>query len=117
VDGQRVLSEAAVKKMLEPQYTADRHLPATTYGMTFWSTHGQQLLHKDGMLGDQIGAVVLAPASRLRRGDSQTRDADAARARRSLVRHLLPLQTSRSSHGLQLQSRDLARRCRCRRRR
>ncbi len=65
VDGQRVLSEASVKAMLAPQYTADAHIPATAYGMTHWLTHEQRLLHKDGTLGDQIGVMVLAPASRL----------------------------------------------------
>ena len=33
--------------------------------MTHWVTHGQRLLHKDGTLGDQIGVMVLAPASGL----------------------------------------------------
>jgi CubicO group peptidase (beta-lactamase class C family) len=65
VDGQRVLSEASVKAMLAPQYTPDQRIPATAYGMTHWLTHGQRLLHKDGTLGDQIGVMVLAPASGL----------------------------------------------------
>ena len=65
VDGQRVLSEASVKAMLASQYTLDPRIPATAYGMTHWVTHGQRLLHKDGTLGDQIGVMVLAPASGL----------------------------------------------------
>jgi CubicO group peptidase (beta-lactamase class C family) len=65
VDGTRVLSEASVKAMLAPQYTPDPRIPATAYGMTHWVTHGQHLLHRDGTLGDQIGVMVLAPASEL----------------------------------------------------
>lgn len=65
VDGRRVLLDASVKTLLAPQYTPDPRIPATAYGMTHWVTHGQRLLHKDGTLGDQIGVLVLAPASRL----------------------------------------------------
>ena len=65
VEGQRVLSEASVKALLAPQYTPHPRIPATAYGMTHWVTHGQQLLHMDGTLGDQIGVMVLAPASGL----------------------------------------------------
>lgn len=65
VDDQRVLSEASVKTILAPQYTPDARIPAVAYGMKHWVTHGQQLLHADGTLGDQIGVMMLAPASGL----------------------------------------------------
>lgn len=65
LDGQRVLSRTSAKVMLAPQYTPDARIPATAYGMTYWVAHGHRLLHKDGTLGDQIGVLVLAPASGL----------------------------------------------------
>lgn len=65
VDGQRILSPESVKAMLTPQYTPDPRIPATAYGMNQWVSHGQRLLHKDGTLGDQIGVMVLAPATGL----------------------------------------------------
>ena len=62
VDGARILSTESVGRVLTPAGTAPtRTLPGSLTGFTLWRTHGQQLLHKDGTLGDQIGMVMLAP--------------------------------------------------------
>ena len=62
---QRILSSEAVRTLLGPRYTPHPRIPAQAYGATHWATRGQDLVYKDGTLGDQVGAVVLAPAHNL----------------------------------------------------
>ena len=64
VDGERILSPKSVGILLAAQYTPDPRISATSYGLKHWATHGLQLLHGDGTLGDQIGMIVLAPADK-----------------------------------------------------
>jgi CubicO group peptidase (beta-lactamase class C family) len=65
VDGRRLLSGESVRTMLAPQYTPDPRISATAYGFMHWRSHGQDLLHKDGTAGGQIGVMVLDPAHEL----------------------------------------------------
>jgi len=62
VDGQRILS--SVKLMLQSQYTADPRIAATAYEFMHWTTHGLDLLHKDGTLGDHVAVMLLSPTNK-----------------------------------------------------
>lgn len=63
-DGERILSPESVRAMLAPQYTPDARIAAVAYEFVHWKTHGQDLLHKDGTLGDHVSVVLLAPADK-----------------------------------------------------
>jgi CubicO group peptidase (beta-lactamase class C family) len=65
VENGRILRPEFVKKLLEPQYTPDPHIPPRGYGFLHWFTHGRRLQHHDGTLGDHIAVLVLAPDERL----------------------------------------------------
>ena len=64
VDGRRIPSPAALRMMLAPQYTPHPRIPAAAYGLRYWVSHDQQLLHHDGTLGDHVAVLLLAPAHR-----------------------------------------------------
>ena len=64
VEGGRILSPEFTEILLAPQYTPDPRIPPRAYASLYWFTHGLQLLHHDGTLGDQLGVLVLAPVDR-----------------------------------------------------
>jgi CubicO group peptidase (beta-lactamase class C family) len=64
VDGRRILSPDALRMMLAPQYTPHPSIPAATYGLRYWVSHNQQLLHHDGTLDDHLAVLLLAPRHR-----------------------------------------------------
>jgi CubicO group peptidase (beta-lactamase class C family) len=65
VHGERILSPASVRMMLEPQYIPHPRAPGWTYGFSPMLARAHRLVVRGGTLGDQAALMVLVPGARL----------------------------------------------------